>query len=121
MMTVRCTEQFKVKNATFRAGEEYIGNVINKEWCVVDSVGIPADDYHLHFEEIEEVVETKEFTEKDACAPAHERAINYPEPDILIDWLGEDDNKESDDKIKRTLWDKIKEWYDNWEIIQWYR
>ena len=115
MMVVRCIEQFNTSRMTFRAGESYTGNSVNENWWVVDSTGVKTEDFHLHFEVIEEAVDEELIREM--SAPAYNRHIEWSEPDILLDWLDEDEKKING--VKKTLWNRIKEIYDDWEIIQW--
>ena len=89
MILVRCIEQISLGGVTFKAGENYTGNTINKDWWVVDSVGITTDDFHLHFEELEELTEVERYSETDEYS-SHERQImKWPEPNILLEWLGD--------------------------------
>jgi hypothetical protein len=71
-MTVRCIEQIATKHMTFRAGETYEGNEINEHFWIVDSVGIATEDFHLHFEVLEEKKEEVVITEEEACEPIEE-------------------------------------------------
>jgi hypothetical protein len=71
-MTVRCIEQIATKHMTFRVGETYEGNEINEHFWIVDSVGIATEDFHLHFEVLEEKKEEVVITEEEACEPIEE-------------------------------------------------
>ena len=117
MMVVRCIEQFSTSRMTFKAGESYTGNSVNENWWVVDSTGVKTEDFHLHFEIIEEVVDEELI--KEMSAPAYNRHIEWSEPSILPGWLDDEDEKTTDEGEKDSLWSKIKQWYDDWEIIQW--
>jgi hypothetical protein len=67
-MKVRCIEQLQTKHITFKPGEEYFGSEVNKQWWVVDSVGVETDNFHLHFEVIEKKKPVVVFTEREASA-----------------------------------------------------
>ena len=60
MVKVKCIEQFSTLSMTFRTGEEYTGSTVNENWWVVDSIGISAEDFTMHFEIQEEVVNDQE-------------------------------------------------------------
>ena len=119
-MKVSCIEQLQLggSKTTFRTGEEYTGNEVNGHWWIVDSVGISSEDFHLHFEVIGEDADREVITEQEVCAPAYNRHIQWAEPDILLDWLGE---HEGEEKEIPSWFKRLKQWYDDWEIIQWYR
>ena len=119
-MNVRCTESIEKKmqgkSMTFRAGEEYTANTVNKHWYVVDSIGFETEEFGLHFEVLEEEV----ITEKEASKAVNEithRLASYPEPDITPVWLDGEEEKVEEESV--SFIGKLKEWYDNWEIIQW--
>jgi hypothetical protein len=67
-MKVRCIEQLQTKHITFKPGEEYYGSEVNKQWWVVDSVGVETYSFHLHFEVIEKKKPVVVFTEREASA-----------------------------------------------------
>ena len=117
MIVVRCTEQITVNNITFRTGEEYTAGDVNGRWWIVDSVGFTGEDFNLHFEVMEERPSDNEFTEDEASAPAYRRPVNWSEPDFTEEWLSDGERK--NDKEKTSFLGRLKEWYDNWEIIQW--
>ena len=108
MILVRCIEQISLGGVTFKAGENYTGNTINEEWWVVDSVGITTEDFHLHFEELEELTEVERYSETDEYS-SHERQImKWSEPDILLEWLGDKiESDENEEEEKLTLWEKL--------------
>ena len=116
MTVVRCTEQITVNNTTFRTGEEYTAGNVNGRWWIIDSVGLTNEDFNLHFEVIEEEPSGGELTEEEASAPAYRRSIAWAEPDITAEWL---DGEEEKVEESVSFLSKLKEWYDNWEIIQW--
>ena len=119
-MNVRCTEtiekKMQGKSMTFRAGDEYTANTVNKHWYVVDSIGFETEEFGLHFEVLEEDI----ITEEEASKAVHEvthRPVSYPEPDITPGWLDGEEEKVEEESV--SFIGKLKEWYDNWEIIQW--
>ena len=104
-MKVRCIEQLQTKQVTFRPGEEYTSNEVNKRWWIVDSVGIETEEFNLHFEVLEDEV----ITEKEASKVMGEtvyRMVFYPEPDITLGWL---DGEEEHEDVE-TLWDKVMDY-----------
>ena len=70
MKVVICIEKLEVynvdarKNSIFREGESYYANIINENYWVVDSLGITADDFLMHFEILDEIVPPKEDNTK---------------------------------------------------------
>ena len=59
MKVAVCIERFEGHGLTFREGETYLANMVNPHYWIVDSVGIKSDDFMLHFEVVEELVENK--------------------------------------------------------------
>lgn len=59
MKVVVCIERFEGHGLTFREGETYLANMVNANYWIVDSVGVKSEDFMLHFEVIEELVEDK--------------------------------------------------------------
>ena len=72
-MAVRCIEQIATKHMTFRPGETYVGSEVNEHFWIVDSVGISTEDFHLHFEVIEEEKEPIVIAEEEAEEPIEEK------------------------------------------------
>jgi hypothetical protein len=94
-MKVRCIEQIQKGGITFRTGETYTASEINKNWYVVDSIGVESEEFTLHFEEIitEEKSEAKVmYTEKKA------------EQEVLPDLFNE---KKTNEEYKETWWDRF--------------
>ena len=102
-MKIVCTEELKTRLMTFRPGEEYIANIINDNWTLVDSVGVSSEDFNLHFEVVDEEIEPEE-EERDITENIHRPIIDYPEPDINLGWLGE---KEDNDK-EESFFERMK-------------
>ena len=94
-MKVRCIEQTQKGGITFRTGETYTASEINKNWYVVDSIGVESEEFTLHFEEIvtEEEVEAK---------------VIYVERKVEQEELPElfDEEKENEE-YKETWWDRF--------------
>ena len=59
MKVAVCIERFEGHGLTFREGETYLANMVNANYWIVDSVGVKSEDFMLHFEVIEELVENK--------------------------------------------------------------
>ena len=95
-MKVKCIEQTQKGGITFRTGETYTANEINKNWYVVDSIGVESEEFTLHFEEIvtEEKDEAKViYTEKKV------------EQEVLPDLF--DEEKTNIEEHKETWWDRF--------------
>ena len=85
-MKVRCIEQLQTKHITFRPGEDYFGSEVNKQWWVVDSVGVETDNFHLHFEVIEKETPEEVFTEEEASAEVVEEKKEEEEVEEKPKW-----------------------------------
>jgi hypothetical protein len=59
MKVAVCIERFEGRGLTFREGETYLANMVNANYWIVDSVGVKSEDFMLHFEVVEELVENK--------------------------------------------------------------
>ena len=59
MKVAVCIERFEGLGLTFREGETYLANMVNANYWIVDSVGVKSEDFMLHFEVVEELVENK--------------------------------------------------------------
>jgi hypothetical protein len=94
-MKVRCIEQIQRGGITFRTGETYTASEINKNWYVVDSIGVESEEFTLHFEEI--------VTEEEAEAKVIyvEKKV---EQEVLPDLFDEDKENE---EYKETWWDRF--------------
>ena len=57
MKVAVCIERLEGHGLTFREGETYLANMVNANYWIVDSVGVKSDDFMLHFEVVEELVE----------------------------------------------------------------
>ena len=94
-MKVRCIEQIQRGGITFRTGETYTASEINKNWYVVDSIGVESEEFTLHFEEIltKEEAETKAiYVEKKV------------EQEVLPDLF---DEEKTNEEYKETWWDRF--------------
>ena len=94
-MKVRCIEQTQKGGITFRTGETYTASEINKNWYVVDSIGVESEEFTLHFEEI--------ITEEEAEAKVIyvEKKV---EQEVLPDLF---DEEKINEEHKETWWDKF--------------
>ena len=59
MKVAVCIERLEGNGLTFREGETYLANMVNANYWIVDSVGVKSEDFMLHFEVVEELVENK--------------------------------------------------------------
>ena len=94
-MKVRCIEQIQRGGITFRTGETYTANEINKNWYVVDSIGVESEEFTLHFEEM--------LTEEEAEAKVIyvEKKVEQEElPDLF-------DEEKANEEYKETWWDRF--------------
>ena len=94
-MKVRCIEQIQKGGITFRTGETYTASEINKNWYVVDSIGVESEEFTLHFEEI--------ITEEEAEAKVIyvEKKVEQEElPDLF-------DEEKTNEEYKETWWDRF--------------
>ena len=94
-MKVRCIEQIQRGGITFRTGETYTASEINKNWYVVDSIGVESEEFTLHFEEI--------ITEEEA-----EAKVIYVEKKVEQETLPDlfDEEKENEE-YKEAWWDRF--------------
>ena len=94
-MKVRCIEQTQKGGITFRTGETYTASEINKNWYVVDSIGVESEEFTLHFEEM--------LTEEEAEAKVIyvEKKV---EQEVLPDLF---DEEKTNEEYKETWWDKF--------------
>ena len=94
-MKVRCIEQIQKGGITFRTGETYTASEINKNWYVVDSIGVESEEFMLHFEEI--------ITEEEA-----EAKVIYVEKKVEQEVLPDLFNEEkTNEEYKETWWDRF--------------
>lgn len=117
MKIVLCIEKLNVGKYTFKEGEAYFANNINENYWLVDTVGVKTEDFTLHFEIQEEVPSgnTKEHTETNTKKFVEEEEVFK---ELLKNFGGFTDEEEK--PIKKTWWTRIKQWWDDWEIIVWY-
>ena len=95
-MKVRCIEQIQKGGITFRTGETYTASEINKNWYVVDSIGVESEEFTLHFEEI--------VTEEEAEA----KVIYYTEKKVEQETLPDlFDEEKTNEEYKETWWDRF--------------
>jgi hypothetical protein len=94
-MKVRCIEQIQKGGITFRTGETYTASEINKNWYVVDCIGVESEEFTLHFEEI--------LTEEEA-----EEKVIYTEKKVEQEELPDLFNEEKEnEEYKETWWDRF--------------
>ena len=94
-MKVRCIEQIQRGGITFRTGETYTASEINKNWYVVDSIGVESEEFTLHFEEI--VTEEKD-----------EAKVIYTEKKVEQETLPDlFDEEKTNEEYKETWWNKF--------------
>lgn len=65
MKIVLCIERLTMGNFTFREGEAYLANMVNKNYWIVDSIGVSAEDFPMHFEIQEELAKKEDAKTSD--------------------------------------------------------
>ena len=94
-MKVKCIEQTQKGGITFRTGETYTASEINKNWYVVDSIGVEREEFTLHFEEM--------LTEEEA-----EANVIYTEKKVEQETLPDlFDEEKTNEEYKETWWDRF--------------
>lgn len=110
MKIVLCIERFTVNvkmgttanSFTFREGEAYMANNVNEHYWVVDSIGIKTEDFALHFEIQEEVVEREKKINDEVNKRFVEEETIFEE---FLENFGEDETLKKEEKYP---------WYVRW-------
>ena len=117
MKIVLCIEKLNVGKYTFKEGEAYFANNINENYWLVDTVGVKTEDFTLHFEIQEDV---PSGNTKNNAEISNKKLVEEEEvfKELLKNFGGFTDEEEK--PIKKTWWTRIKQWWNDWEIIAWY-
>jgi len=108
MKVAVCIERFEGHGLTFREGETYLANMVNANYWIVDSVGVKSEDFLLHFEVVDELVEDKT---SGSTVEVNKRFVEEENEfrEFLKNFGFNDDDTEEDKKEeKETILDKIR-------------
>ena len=109
MKVAVCIERFEGHGLTFREGETYLANMVNPHYWIVDSVGIKSEDFLLHFEVVEELIENKTSGSTDEVNKRFvEEENDFRE--FLKNFGFNDDDTEDKKEEKETILDKIRDY-----------
>ncbi len=109
MKVAVCIERFERHGVTFREGETYLANMVNPHYWIVDSVGIKSEDFLLHFEVVEELIENKTSGSTDEVNKRFvEEENDFRE--FLKNFGFNDDDTEDKKEEKETILDKIRDY-----------
>jgi len=103
MKIVMCIEKFEQHGFTFKVGEKYIGNAVNENYWVIESIGVNMEDFILHFEVIDELAEDNSNSGNTITNPKF--AEEEKEFKQFLKEFGFIDNEDKDEK--ETWWDKF--------------
>ena len=112
-MNVRCLEQIQKGAVTFRTGETYFAEVVNKNWYAVDSIGFQTEEFVLHFEVIDDELTEEEASTRVEQVSHQARIGSLPEPEIpIVPGLWDDEEKDikTEEEIKETLWERLMDY-----------
>ena len=107
MKVAVCIERFEGHGLTFREGETYLANMVNANYWIVDSVGVKSEDFMLHFEVIEELVENKT---SGSTVEVNKKVVEEENDfrEFLKDFGFKENVEEKEDK--ESILDKIKDY-----------
>lgn len=109
MKVAVCIERFEGHGLTFREGETYLANMVNPHYWIVDSVGVKSEDFLLHFEVVEELIENKTSGSTDEVNKRFvEEENDFRE--FLKNFGFKDDDTEDKKEEKETILDKIRDY-----------
>lgn len=109
MKVAVCIERFDGHGLTFREGETYLANMVNPHYWIVDSVGIKSEDFLLHFEVVDELVEDKT---SGSTTEVNKRFVEEENEfrEFLKNFGFNDDDTEDKKEEKETILDKIRDY-----------
>lgn len=108
MKLVLCIEKFTMRNITFREGEAYVGNEVNDKYWVVESIGIPTEEFHLHFEIQDDIISGNSETSNDVTNKKFvEEEEMFKE---ILKSFGYEDMIEEETTKHSSWWEQIKEY-----------
>jgi hypothetical protein len=111
MKVVVCIERLEGHGITFREGETYFANMVNPHYWIVDSVGVKSEDFLLHFEVVDELVEDKT---SGSTTEVNKRFVE--EENEFREFLknfgfnNDDETEEKKEEKKESLLDKIRDY-----------
>ena len=109
MKVAVCIERFEGRGLTFKEGETYLANMVNPHYWIVDSVGVKSEDFLLHFEVVEELIENKTSGSTDE---GNKRFVEEENDfrEFLKNFGFKDDDTEDKKEEKETILDKIRDY-----------
>lgn len=109
MKVAVCIERFEGHGLTFREGETYLANMVNANYWIVDSVGVKSEDFLLHFEVVDELVENKD---SGSTTEVNKRFVEEESDfrEFLKNFGFNDDDTEDKKEEKETILDKIRDY-----------
>ena len=109
MKVAVCIERFEGHGLTFREGETYLANMVNPHYWIVDSVGVKSEDFLLHFEVVEELIENKT---SGSTTEVNKRFVEEENEfrEFLKNFGFNDDDTEDKKEEKETILDKIRDY-----------
>ena len=111
MKVAVCIERFDGHGLTFREGETYLANMVNANYWIVDSVGVKSEDFLLHFEVVDELVEDKTSGSTDEVNKRFvEEENDFREFLKNFGFNNDDETEEKKEEEKESLLDKIRDY-----------
>jgi len=109
MKVAVCIERFEGHGLTFREGETYLANMVNANYWIVDSVGVKSEDFMLHFEVVEELVEDKT---SGSTVEVNKKFVEEENDfrEFLRNFGFKDEDTEDKKEEKESLLDKIRDY-----------
>ena len=109
MKVAVCIERFEGHGLTFREGETYLANMVNANYWIVDSVGVKSEDFMLHFEVVEELVENKT---SGSTVEVNKKFVEEEKDfkEFLRNFGFKDEDTEEKEEKKESLLDKIRDY-----------
>ena len=112
MKIVLCIEKLTVerklpsKSITFIEGVGYVGEKVNDNYWVVESIGIKAEDFPMYFEVQDELVKKGDKSSEGVSKRFVEEETSFKE--LLKSFGGfDDEDEEVVGEEKETWWDKL--------------
>lgn len=110
MKVAVCIERFEGHGLTFREGDTYLANMVNANYWIVDSVGVKSEDFLLHFEVVDELVEDKTSGSTDEVNKRFVEEENDFREFLKNFGFNDDDETEEKKEEKETILDKIRDY-----------
>lgn len=115
MKIVLCIEKLTVerklpsKSITFIEGVGYVGEKVNEKYWVIESIGVKAEDFPMHFEVQDDLVKEDDKTSEGVSKRFVEEEASFKE--LLKSFGGfDDEDEEVVGEEKETWWDKLMDY-----------